>query len=429
MTDPIAKVSGHASRHMTVRAFLMNNDLQKLKSTWSMQDHFRKFNERKTTHNAWQKLHLHDVSPARFFEDVEAMFQKHFAMQWCSDKLIKLTLASVHPVSVAFARWSLNKPVSDTPTLSPMHDATIKPSCFMMHIAKNASSENIKSEHFFDTHMSAIEEIPEGENLFTSSDPAAISFRKCIEINWLPLALTTQLVESKVKDASFVKTTGKEEANASMMAVMRSVITPQATATAKSSDAFENRTGTNENAKDHAGGNVKNEAVLTCNDDRMKELDDMSHGELNHCRKVLNIHEHCRNHRHKETLSKFMANKDKNENENEAVKKTGVNHAPLLLGMVQIGAIHDAQRELMIEELYLRNIIVDTKETTTNLKDQLLQNECPGCTDCKSKKKFKPKLLSSADWSKDMLTDALTKIAAVRLERINDVDEVTTTIN
>ena len=233
-----------------------------------------------------------------------------------------------------FARWLLNKPVSDAPMSLPMHDAIVKPSSFMLHITKNASLESIRSECFFEKHVSAIEGISEGENLFASSDPAVITFRKHVEINWLPLASTTQLVESKVKDTSFAKTAGKEEVNTSIMAIIRSVITPQVTATVKASDAFKNRTRTNENANDHIDGNVNNEAALTCNNDRMKELEDVSHRELDHCRKALHINEHYRNHRHQDTLNKFIANKDKNKNENKAMKKTGVNCTPLLLGMV-----------------------------------------------------------------------------------------------
>ena len=101
------------------------------------------------------------------------------------------------------------------------------------------------------------------------------------------------------------------------------------------------------------------------------------------------------------------------------MKKTGVDYAPLLLGKVQLGNAHNTQRELMIEELFLRNIIVDPKETITNH---------PNCNDYKNKKFFLPKLLAATDWTKDVIADTLLKIKAIRDERARSISAISDTI-
>ena len=54
---------------------------------------------------------------------------------------------------------------------------------------------------------------------------------------------------------------------------------------------------------------------------------------------------------------------------------TSVDCAPLLLGKVQLGSARSDQREILIEELFLRGAIVDPKEKITVLKKLLLKDE------------------------------------------------------
>ena len=96
------------------------------------------------------------------------------------------------------------------------------------------------------------------------------------------------------------------------------------------------------------------------------------------------------------------------------MKVSGVTYTPLLLGQVQIGTITNAQRELMIEELYLRGIVVGRKELITKMKSMLVQHEYPNLK-CKAMKKyFFPKLLTASNWSKDVVDVTLLKINEMR---------------
>ena len=80
MIDPVSKVSGYANQHVSVRAFLMNQHLEKLKVLWPTTEEFEDFMNCKELHNdADKKWHmkLYQI----FFNDVEAKFKKRFAKQ------------------------------------------------------------------------------------------------------------------------------------------------------------------------------------------------------------------------------------------------------------------------------------------------------------------------------------------------------------
>ena len=102
---------------------------------------------------------------------------------------------------------------------------------------------------------------------------------------------------------------------------------------------------------------------------------------------------------------------------NASMQITGVEYTPLLLGQVQIGNIHNTQRELLIEELMLRGLTVNPKELITWLKKMLVDNEYPGKTDLNDKKYFYPRFLTATDWQKDRLDDTLAKIDKIRKGR------------
>ena len=96
----------------------------------------------------------------------------------------------------------------------------------------------------------------------------------------------------------------------------------------------------------------------------------------------------------------------------------GVDRTPLLLGKVQFRLVHSDQREMVMEELLLREVVVDPKENTTILKKILLEDEHEADTVDPSKMKcFMPKLLTAVEWSKDCLQSSLEKIAEMRQTR------------
>ena len=58
----------------------------------------------------------------------------------------------------------------------------------------------------------------------------------------------------------------------------------------------------------------------------------------------------------------------------------GVHYTPLLEGKVQIGNVTNAQRALLIEELLLRGITINSKEKITKIKEILFKDEYPNDT-------------------------------------------------
>ena len=97
----------------------------------------------------------------------------------------------------------------------------------------------------------------------------------------------------------------------------------------------------------------------------------------------------------------------------------GAHFTPLLSGKVQLGLVHNSQRELPLEELLLQGIEADRKMQTTKLKEILMKDEYPGNDDgWKMLKYFKPKLFSAPDWSKDVVAESLEKLRVLRSARV-----------
>lgn len=80
--------------------------------------------------------------------------------------------------------------------------------------------------------------------------------------NWIPLPSATQLVESKVKDTSFCKSTGKSEGNTSIVAMIRSVSIAHAVSSLKNNPVFKSRKRKNENVRDFLHGQQYNNELL-----------------------------------------------------------------------------------------------------------------------------------------------------------------------
>ena len=82
----------------------------------------------------------------------------------------------------------------------------------------------------------------------------------------LPLPSATQLAESMVKNANFCKSTGKDEANTSNLAMIRSVNITSVNSAIKESDQFRNRKRRNEELPDYLHNQLRNAKALaeTC---------------------------------------------------------------------------------------------------------------------------------------------------------------------
>ena len=155
--DEQTKVSGFASRHMSLRTFVMQQRLQKLMVAWSIDPCFTAFMNRKNEHNEQEQHLLHNTLPIWFFEDVKLMFSKHFIAQWCGPNLLKLTLASIPETSTSFARWLLNLPMTNETIFSKTHDESTHLPTAVRFIAQNASIDDIKQQSFFIEYKIAIE--------------------------------------------------------------------------------------------------------------------------------------------------------------------------------------------------------------------------------------------------------------------------------
>ena len=121
MIDPISKVSGCASRHLSTRAVLMSQHLQKLQVLWPIAEEFKEFMSRKDTHDETEKKMSHGLLPILFLQDAAVKFNTHFVAQWLSNKLLPLALAGMPSVSKSFTRWLLNLPVDCINVASKLH--------------------------------------------------------------------------------------------------------------------------------------------------------------------------------------------------------------------------------------------------------------------------------------------------------------------
>ena len=146
------------------------------------------------------------------------------------------------------------------------------------------------------------------------------------------------------------------------LAMTRSAMIPEVAASVKESDELNNRKRRSENAPDRARDQTYKTKALACAHGRTKEATALPINELDCCKKIMN-EGHCHSKKRKsEKVQKFVDQKDVDKRDNVAMKMNSVQHAPLTQGKVQLGDVRNNQRESLIEECYLRGIIVDPKE-------------------------------------------------------------------
>ena len=261
-------------------------------------------------HTGQELIMLYDNLPKLFLNDVGVMFQKHFVYQWLSTKLLPLTLAAIPPVSTAFARWLLNLPVENKTVNCKLHKKDIHLPSLITYITKDASLIDIKQQTFFQKHSSAVAKIAEGCSLFDTDDLEVLSLQQYVKENWIPLPSATQLVESKVKDTSFYKSTGKSEWNTSNIAMIRSLIIPTVSSAIKESESFKNRVRRNEDAKDFLHNQQYNTEVLMANFNRQAELKTIPDQSIEYSKMILSKNHHYHNKRHHDTVDKYTKSKD-----------------------------------------------------------------------------------------------------------------------
>ena len=162
----------------------------------------------------------------------------------------------------------------------------------MDFITRNISVDDVKKLQFFIGFKDAITEISQGELLFESNDHVVKAFSECVKESWLPLPSSTQHVEKKVKDKVFCGSTGKEDQKMSKLAMMRSVMLQDTTASVKESGQFKNRKRRNDEAREHICGKHYDTEVLTRTYHRLDELQTISEEEITHCRNVLRSDNH-----------------------------------------------------------------------------------------------------------------------------------------
>ena len=110
-------------------------------------------------HNEDEVRKMCDVLHALFFKDAEKMFDLHFEIKWCSEKLFKFALASAPEMSAAFSRWSLNMPIEQRSTSFNLHDSLMHLPSLINFISSNASLHLVKEQDFFLSFFPVIRKI------------------------------------------------------------------------------------------------------------------------------------------------------------------------------------------------------------------------------------------------------------------------------
>ena len=63
--------------------------------------------------------------PHLFFNNASFMFQNHMVKQWCSTKLLKLTISTIPQVTTSFDRWIFNLPIETWIVFSEMRNSNM----------------------------------------------------------------------------------------------------------------------------------------------------------------------------------------------------------------------------------------------------------------------------------------------------------------
>ena len=420
--DPIAGKSGYISKHMAVIYYCMEKDLSKIASSCKLCEEFKSFLNRYELCSEKEKQLLCIDLPRLFFNDSVIMLNKHFK-QWVEDKLLPISLLSESSIVTSVAKILLEKIIDDETVDFLFGKVKTHLLSFRDFLQRHTNIEMVGQQRFYLDYLDAIAVLNNGATIKNEASEVK-NFKNYAFESWLPLASTTQGVESSIKDASLCKVTGKKERTTTHLAMLRSVFATGTTTLTKVDPAFEIRKRKNENVPDDYAGKTFNKNlilhIMSHFPSSMNKIERLKNNEL------VSKERHYRDERLMKAQQDFIAAQSTTREPNARQRMTGVTFSPLLVGKVEINKLETAHVPIAQKELQLREVSFEIHELNNKGKrvkngikcyrELLRNNEHPeykniaGTLAPEEKKKyscFMPKFLNASVWTKYVVRNAI----------------------
>ena len=219
--DKKSKRAGFRAFDMAVNTYVMNQDLEKLKSNWRAEDAFAEFIRNYPTESSYSI----DNMANDFFGIVQQRMNKHM-LQWRSRNLYFALGGDILPAAY-LASWFLGE---EPPTWLPStyysytHDCLINVRECGAYLVKETTLDDHRGKAFLQMYRNELIMMMKGTaDLWNEECSERMSnFREYMINKCMKTATNSQLAERWVKDSNELTYTGKDEKFSNIMAIVRS---------------------------------------------------------------------------------------------------------------------------------------------------------------------------------------------------------------
>lgn len=387
------------ARHLLLRYFLMNEDIEKMKNEWTTLEKFKDYRESLEQLNTEDKV-VQNKKRTHLFTIMQASLHKHFC-PW-AENLFFLAIFSDQPAARLVVRILLGQSMkhrrNEVESYFDMeHNKIIDLNRYAIFLENKVSTDTINTTRqipFVRENAPTLTNIANGVNIWDEDNtlPCISHFKEIYTQRYSALPTNTQFGERGVKESGYVSLGRRNESSRSVLAISRGKLLPESMAIGKS----EIQT-TEESKVKQLQGKKKAKIMLReffVHNDKIKQLihkrkqDGFDVNEERRCiKKVLtNRAMQFKSTRITKQVQKVISTVNDNPAPNVYQRRTGQTLTPLIEGKIQFGKmLKKHNMEAVKGELLARGLgdKFDNNTNWTNLLKILKEHE-------KNKKYFTP---------------------------------------
>lgn len=406
---------------MLVATYYIFKDIEGMTGNLKNKVSFQPFYAREEIHKGNVKEHelLYCNLPKMFLNELQEVFRNHFN-QWRREELLPFLIASDPPIATAYARWLLHLPIPNEVVSSSYNNKELYLPAFIAFSTEQVPHTTASQCYIYKNYKPAIEKIAHDAQLFEERSEDMFLLQQYVKETILPLPSNTQLVESKIKDITHCKKTGRSEATTTYITQIRSQLIQKVTKKTVVDPNYINRKKRSNDSIDYLPGRHWNKNLI---DESLKFFPEvMDDDEYEIAANTLDKSMHFKEERTKDEYTTIINCSDKRRRNNSELTtaSTSWTLTPFLLGYHTFRRALNKLKPMYRMELVCRGVLqwVQSKDKPiTELMKLVKEHEHPILSKKEESdmtdeevarfKAFKPTYLTSSEWEADQIDSTL----------------------
>ena len=379
--DSQSNRNGYQLKHMLERFFIMHEELKEnMAGKWKTNPKFSPFLHYNACLTDDQKTEQNSKVDS-FLSTCHTYPAKHCARY--PNNLLPCALGGEPPCAAEVAKYLLGIPRVDTKVTyrSEYHGRSICLDEFYKFIKDQCSNRNdiISSGHLTQFSVQALQQIARGDDVWHS--PHLVASKMQVQMRYVPIASNTQMTERGVKEGALCSTSDRGEISRSIYAVARSGFCEEAGNLAEGRKGEHNKEIKRDDRRRRTLKSQANVEMVMNQYAIIKQFQASNPEKYNEIERRARTYlstrsSHFSTNRVNEKLEAFQRNMNTARAPNRYERLTGYDRTERSQGKLRITKLLKWNHEKALDsELEARGIVFDRKDTWTDKKNMVIENE------------------------------------------------------